>query len=221
MNTRICGIRFYYREVLGRLDMDFHIPNPRRRVKPLSQIMTQAEVNTILQACYSNEKHRALFMLLYASGMRLSEVCRLKISDIDSERMQIRISQSKGKKDRYSVLSQVCLQQLRIYYRRAQPKGGWLFNGQKKGEPIHRRSIQHALASILKRTRISKHINVHTFRHTFAVHFLQNGGHLLQLQQLLGHAHLSTTLTYLQHTTLTFEPPLSPLDVWYEMPASK
>lgn len=81
---------------------------------------------------------------------------------------------------------------------------------------MHRRSVQHALVSVLKRTRITKHINVHTFRHTFAVHLLESGGHLLQLQQLLGHAHLSTTMTYLQHSTLKFDAPLSPLDVWYE-----
>ena len=216
MNTRICGIRFYYREVLGRLDMDFYIPNPSRRVKPLSEVMTQSEVRKILTACMGNEKHRAIFMLLYSSGMRLSEVCALQLSDIDSQNMQIRISQGKGKKDRYTVLSQVCLNQLRRYYSRAKPQGNWLFNGQRKGQPMHRRSVQHALLSVLKRTSITKHINVHTFRHTFAVHFLQGGGHLLQLQQLLGHAQLSTTLTYLQHTKLEFSAPLSPLDLWYK-----
>ena len=216
MNIRICGIRFYYREVLQRTDMEFHIPNPRRTVKPLAEIINRRELKIIFDCCGRNEKHRAIFMLLYSSGIRLSEICNLKVSDVDRHNKQLCIRNAKGNKDRFTILSEVALQQIEIYFRQARPQNGWLFNGQKKGDPMHRRSVQHALIVILKRTKISRHINVHTFRHTFAVHFLESGGHLMQLQLLLGHKHLTTTLHYLNHCNLQFDAPISPLDDWWK-----
>jgi len=153
-------------------------------------------------------------MLLYSSGIRLNELRQLKLTDIDRERMLIRIEQGKGKRDRYTVLSQLCLKQLERYYRAYNPKGGWLFNGQKAGQPMAKRSVQHLIKELRKRAWISKKVNVHSFRHTFAVHFLEYGGHILQLQKYLGHKHLSTTIIYLQHTDLNFLPGKSPLDSW-------
>ena len=216
LNTRICGIRFYYREVLQRNDMEFYIPNPRRATKPLAEVIPRREIKIILDCCGRNEKHRAIFMLLYSSGMRLSEICNLKTSHIDRDNMQICIHKGKGNKDRFTVLSNVALCQLELYFRQAKPQNGWLFNGQRKGEPMHPRSVQHALIAILKRTKISRHINIHTFRHSFAVHFLESGGHLMQLQLLLGHKHLTATLHYLNHCNLKFDGPISPLDTWWD-----
>jgi site-specific recombinase XerD len=175
--------------------------------------LSLAEIRQFFGAC-TNQKHRCMFGLLYGSGLRLGEVCELKVGDIDSDRMQVRIEQGKGKKDRYTVLPASLLPRLRKYYQASRPKV-YLFNGRKKGEPMHRRSIAHALKTILKRTTISKKVCIHTFRHSFACHSLEAGMDLLTLQGQLGHAHLTTTLIYLQVSHPPQRSLFSPLDKLY------
>ncbi len=214
INVHICSIRYYFREVLGQQDFKLHFSNPRRRQR-LPEIFTRAELRRLLAACGSNEKHRAMFMTMYSSGLRLGELCTLRVENILSQSLQLRVNAGKGQKDRYTILSKVSLQQLRKYYRRSRPGGGWLFNGRDEKSHIARRSVQHAMGKAVQKAKISKSVTLHSFRHTFAVHFLEEGGNILQLKAYLGHAHLSTTMLYLQYLHLECDQGISPLDQWW------
>ena len=209
IHQKAYGLRYLYRQVLERPEMVGKIPYPRKE-KRLPVVLSLSEVQAFFSAC-DNPKHRCMFGLLYGSGLRLRELCKLKLSDIDSERMQVRIEQGKGNKDRYSVLPEVLLPRLRRYYQASRPKE-YLFNGRKKGTPMHPRSPQDTLKRILKRSKIKKSVHVHSFRHSFACHALEAGMDLMTLQKLLGHAHLSTTILYLQVSNPPTGSMFSPLD---------
>ncbi len=144
------------------------------------------------------------------AGLRVSEVIRLKISDIDSQRMQIRVEQSKGKKDRFTLLSSKTLEILRQYFKEYKPKT-WLFEG-ANNDQYSVRSIQAILSDAVKLTNIKKHVTVHTLRHSFATHLLENGTDLRYIQILLGHESSKTTEVYTHITTKGFEQIVSPLD---------
>ena len=150
-------------------------------------------------------------MTIYSSGLRVSECQKLKLTDILRDNMKLRISQAKGFKDRYTILSKICLKYLEEYWRACRPNT-WLFPGYNKNQPINIRSIQHAFYKAKKIAGIEKQGGVHTLRHSFATHFLESGGGIFQLQKLLGHKHLQTTLVYihLQEENIITQ---SPLDV--------
>ena len=204
------GIRYVYVEVLEMPEMVDSLPRSKREQK-LPVILSQEQLIELFGAC-KNLKHRCLFKLAYGTGMRMNELRMLRISDVDSDRMRIRVVQGKGRKDRDVVLPESVLGELRAYYLGARPQG-YLFNGQKKGEPMAKRSIQHALGATLKRTQISKPVTMHSFRHAYACHSIEMGMDIITLQHLLGHAHLSTTLLYLRVAEAPTSGLFSPLDL--------
>lgn len=213
INVAYCGLKFFYTQVLHRSWNADHIPRPKRE-KRLPNVLSNSEINRLFEAT-GNMKHRTILKTTYSGGLRVGEVSRLKVSDIDSARMTIRIDQSKGKKDRYTILARNLLPDLRIYYRAYRPMN-WLFPGSKRAMPINVTTIQKAFKTSLQLTGIQKPVTTHSLRHSFATHFLENGGNLIKLKELLGHSDLRTTMIYihLQHKDLLKA--ISPFDLMME-----
>lgn len=207
-NQSINAIKFYYERVLGGQRKVYLVDRPRGE-KTLPVVLNENEISALIMAV-SNLKHKTILMTIYSAGLRISEAINLKIKDIDSQRMQIRVEQSKGKKDRYTLLSVKTLDILRQYFQVYKPKV-WLFEGQK-GEQYSDRSIQAILKMAVAKTGIKKHVTVHTLRHSFATHLLENGTDLRYIQTLLGHESSKTTEIYTHVTTKGFEQIKSPLD---------
>jgi integrase/recombinase XerD len=207
-NQAINAIKFYYERILGGQRKVYYIDRPRRE-KTLPTVLSEEEIISILNSI-DNIKHKAIIMTIYSAGLRISEVIGLKIKDIDSKRMQIRVEQGKGKKDRYTLLSGKALEVLRAYFKVYKPKI-WLFEGQG-GEQYAGRSIQNILKTAVSQTDIKKRVTVHTLRHSFATHLLENGTDLRYIQHLLGHESSRTTEVYTHITTKGFEQIKSPLD---------
>ena len=182
---------------------------PRAKRK-LPVVLDLSEVESLF-AVTPNFKHKAILMIPYSSGLRASETARLKITDIDSKRMMVRISQGKGGKDRCSILSQTTLELLRQYWRKYHPTE-WLFNGAQKNDPISINSIQQLFYKAKKRAGITKPASVHTLRHSFATHLIEAGTSLHHVQLLLGHRSPTTTTVYLHVSRLNLAQVTSPLD---------
>ena len=173
--------------------------------------MSAEEIKTLIDSV-TNIKHRTIIMLLYSSGMRLSEIADLKITDIDSKLMRIKIVQGKGAKDRFTILSQQVLLELRAYYLIYKPKE-YLFNGDRPGKRYGMRSIQHMVQKALIKIGLnSKNYSVHTIRHSFATHLVDNGTDLHTVKELLGHSSLQTTMQYLHLTSTRIDKVISPYD---------
>lgn len=207
-NQSINAIKFYYERVLRGRRKVYLIERPRKE-KLLPEVLSEEEVTAILKSI-SNLKHRAIIMTIYSGGLRISELINLKIKDIDSNRMQIRVSQSKGKKDRYTLLSTKTLITLRQYFIEYKPQV-WLFEG-INGDQYSARSIQNILKAALQKTGIKKRITVHSLRHSFATHLLENGTDLRYIQSLLGHESSKTTEIYTHITTKGMDQIKNPLD---------
>lgn len=207
-NQSINAIKFYYERVLGSQRKVYLLDRPRSE-KILPVVLDQKEVGELIAAT-KNLKHKAILMTIYSAGLRISELKGLKINHIDSSRMQIRIENAKGKKDRYTLLSQKTLDILRQYFVVYKPKE-WLFEGQSGGQ-YSDRSIQAIVRDSLSKTSIRKHVTAHTLRHSFATHLLENGTDLRYIQSLLGHENSKTTEIYTHITTKGFEQIKSPLD---------
>lgn len=207
-NQAINAIKFYYERVLGGQRKVYYIDRPQAD-KLLPVVLSEDEVAAILNATF-NLKHKAILMTIYSAGLRVGEAVRLCINDIDSKRMQIRVVQSKGRKDRYTLLSKKTLDMLRSYFMAYHPKK-WLFEG-PDGGPYSDSSIQAILKSAANRAGIKKRITVHTLRHSFATHLLENGVDLRYIQSLLGHSSSKTTEIYTHVTTKGFGQIVSPLD---------
>lgn len=207
-NQAINAIKFYYEHVLGGSRKIYTVERPRTE-KTLPVVLNEYEVSELIK-CTHNLKHRAILMLAYSAGLRLGELINLKISDIDSKRMQIRIGQAKGKKDRYTLLSDRMLTTLRAYFMEYKP-AVWLFEGATGGQ-YSGRSIQQIIRDSAKKAGIKKRISIHTLRHTFATHLLESGTDLRYIQSLLGHSSSKTTEVYTHVTTKGFDQIKSPLD---------
>ena len=207
-NQAINAIKFYYEHVLKGERKVYTVDRPRKE-RTLPTVLNEKEISDLLKAT-DNIKHRAIMMLAYSSGMRLSELVNVKVKDIDSGRMQIRIEQAKGKKDRYSILSKKLLEVLREYFKKYKPKV-WLFEGMP-GEQYSARSIQNIVQAAVKKAGIKKKVSVHTLRHSFATHLLEHGTDLRYIQSLLGHESSKTTEMYTHITTKGFDQIVSPLD---------
>ena len=207
-NQAINAIKFYYERVLNGERKIYLLDRPRKE-QTLPVVLNVSEVGALLK-CTENIKHKAILMLAYSGGLRLGELINTKIKDIDSERMQIRIEQGKGKKDRYTILSKKLLEILRLYFSEYHPKE-WLFEGAKGGQ-YSMRSIQNIVKASAKNAGIKKKISVHTLRHSFATHLLENGTDLRYIQSLLGHESSRTTEIYTHITTKGFDQIISPLD---------
>src|SRR4030043_2137004 len=205
----VAALKFLYRTTLKREWAVEKIRYPRAKRK-LPVVLDLSEVQSLF-AVTKNLKHKAILMMTYSSGLRVSETARLKLTDIDSKRMMVRIHQGKGGKDRYSILSQTALEQLRQYWRKYRPKK-WLFEGAKKDEPITPHSIQLLFYAARKCAGITKPASIHTLRHSFATHLIEAGTSLHHVQMLLGHRSPTTTTVYLHVTRLNLAQVISPLD---------
>jgi integrase/recombinase XerD len=207
-NTTINAIKFYFEKVLGGKRTFYHLDRPRTE-KTLPEVMSEEEVVNLLNAV-ENLKHRAILMTIYSAGLRIGEAVNLRIADIDSKRMQIRIEQAKGKKDRYTLLSAKTLEVLKKYFVEYKPKI-WLFEGQNGGQ-YSEKSIQLIFHKAKDAAKINKKVTVHTLRHSFATHLLESGTDLRYIQSLLGHSSSKTTEIYTHITTKGFDQIVSPLD---------
>lgn len=212
-NQAINSIKFYFEKVRGGERKFYHVDRPIRE-KILPEVLSEEEVSAILKAT-KNLKHKAILMTIYSAGLRIAELTKLKIKDIDSKRMQIRVEQAKGKKDRYTILSQRTLEILRLYIKQEKPHE-YLFEGQKstKEFPVKysTTSISAILNKALNNVGIKKNVTVHTLRHSFATHLLERGTDLRYIQSLLGHESPKTTQIYTHITTKGFDQIKSPLD---------
>jgi len=179
--------------------------------KKLPDVLSKNEVIKILNSL-KNKKHRALLFLTYSAGLRVSEVVNLKLKDIDSERMLVHIRKAKGSKDRYSLLSKLALKELRNYAKDQKLKD-WLFPGGKEGKYLSTRSAQKIFKRACKMANIKKEVSIHSLRHSFATHLLENGTDLRYIQELLGHSSSKTTEIYTHVTKKDFLNITSPLDV--------
>jgi integrase/recombinase XerD len=203
------GLKFFYKQTLNREWVVEKILCPKRREK-LPVVLDLSEVEALFSAT-KNLKHKAILMLTYSSGLRISEATRLKVSDIDSKRMMVRIENGKKGKDRYSILSQTALECLRQYWGKYRPKA-WLFEGQKKGSHLSTSSIHQIFCAAKKRAGIRKPSSVHTLRHSFATHLIEAGTSLHHVQLLLGHKSPTTTTVYLHVSRHNLAKVTSPLD---------
>jgi site-specific recombinase XerD len=203
------AIKFLYVTVLGGKWGFSNIPRMKQE-KRLPVILDTSEVLSLVHAT-SNIKHRAILTVIYSSGLRVSEAAKLKITDIDSKRMQIRVEQAKGSKDRYTILSDFALDILRKYWIAYRPKY-WLFNGQGGRGHISVRTIQKIFENCREKAGINKHITVHSLRHSFATHLLEKGTDLHHIQLLMGHSSPKTTTVYLHVKRNDLVKISSPLD---------
>jgi site-specific recombinase XerD len=207
----VAALRFLYKITLRKdWSLEEVIPTPKIPQK-LPIVLSPEEVVQFLGSVRCM-KHRTILTICYAAGLRVSEAICLKVSDIDSKRMVIRVEQGKGRMDRYVMLSAKLLQILRNWWRVDRPKG-WLFCGDAVGGHIGRHTIEWACQKARRRCRISKPITPHSFRHAFAVHLLESGTDLRTIQLLLGHRSLATTATYLRIATTKVCSTKSPLDL--------
>ena len=208
----VSALRFLYKVSLKK-DWSFEdlIPAPKKPQK-LPVVLSPEEVLQFL-GCVGNTKQRAILTTCYAAGLRISEAVHLKPTDIDSQRMVIRVEQGKGQKDRYVMLSPKLLETLRTYWRAVRPQGGWLFEGDVSGQPITRNAVALACRNARQLSRIRKPISPHSLRHAFAVHLLESGTDVRTIQLLLGHRSLATTARYLRIATSKVCSTSSPLDL--------
>ena len=212
--TIITGLRFFYTVTLEQDESRMPIPkikNSRR----LPEILSGNELERVF-AVMSNIKHRVLLMTTYAGGLRVSEVVHLKVTDIHSDRMMIRVEQGKGRKDRYTLLSKRLLEELRNYWKIKRPYL-WLFPG-RSNNPMTREMAHHIYVTATKKAGVKRRGGIHTLRHCFATHLLEAGEDLRTIQLLMGHSSIRTTVRYLQVTSKSLLGTKSPLDL---LPSSK
>jgi site-specific recombinase XerD len=209
INQTVCGIRFFYIHVLQRpCDVGPIGYSKRRRKLPV--VLTEAEVLQLLDAART-VKERAILMTLYSAGLRLREAQSLQVGDIDSKAMRILVRAGKGGKERYVMLSQRLLEELRLYFRQDRPKL-WLFYGADRDQPIHPRTVQRIFKAAVEKAALAKAVSVHTLRHSFATHLLEHGTSLRYIQELLGHESYKTTLIYTHVSPSSLGRVVSPLD---------
>jgi site-specific recombinase XerD len=209
LNQTVSTLRFFFKVTLGRPDIverTAFIREPRK----LPVVLSPEEIARLLDAA-PGLKYKAALSVAYGAGLRASEVAALKVSDIDSTRMLIRVEQGKGRKDRYVMLSPQLLDLLRVWWRAARPQG-WLFPGQNRVNPLTTRQLNRACHAAAHMAEISKPVSLHTLRHSFATHLLEQNIDIRVIQVLLGHAKLDTTALYTRVATKTIRDVMSPLD---------
>jgi site-specific recombinase XerD len=209
INQTVSTLRFFFKVPLGRPDLverTTFVREPRK----LPVVLSPEEVARLLDAA-PGLKYKAALSVAYGAGLRVSEVVALKVSDIDSKRMIIRVEQGKGRKDRYVMLSPHLLELLRAWYKAARPQG-WLFPGRARVQPMTTRQLNRACHAAANMAEISKPVSMHTLRHSFATHLLEQNIDIRVIQVLLGHAKLDTTALYTRVATKTIQQIMSPLD---------
>lgn len=192
-NQTVCALRFLYGTTLGRPELPPMIPFGKRP-KKLPCVLSPEEVARLLDAAQPG-RQRTMLQTAYACGLRLGELLRLQVADIDSSRMVLIVRQGKGRKDRLVPLSPRLLEELRVYWRCYQPRP-WLFPNPSQDGPLNAGTIQRPFRRVVQRAGLAKPATMHTLRHSFATHLLEAGVDVLTLQKLLGHSHLATTALY-------------------------
>jgi integrase/recombinase XerD len=209
LNQTVASLRFFFRVTLKRYAIIEHtafIHEPRK----LPVVLSREEVARILDAA-PGLKYKAALSVAYGAGLRAAEVISLKPGDIDSKRMVIRVEQGKGRKDRNVMLSPHLLELLRAWYKEARPQG-WLFPGQNRVNPLTTRQLNRACHAAAQMADIKKRVSLHTLRHSFATHLLEQNIDIRVIQVLLGHAKLDTTALYTRVATKTIREVMSPLE---------
>ena len=213
VNLRVCGLKYYFRHVVHRLDLVIKIPNPRIQ-KYDTEILSMEELKTLRRSC-RDMRQLLIISLLYDTGIRVRELVRLRPGDFDKHHRTITIRNSKGNKTRvvnYGLQLRNTLNKY-IKARGSMPQNTLLESYKFKNQPLTLRGVQYIVRQVAKRSGIKKRISPHTFRHTFAVHYLNGGGSLSHLQKLLGHQYITTTLHYLKYAKLPEALTLSVLDI--------
>ncbi len=208
-NQVVSALRFMCESVLGEPRLGLRIPRPRKE-QHLPAVLSPGEVARMLRKA-RNPKHRALLMLLYSAGLRVSEVVRLTPPDLDLERGLVRVRRGKGGKDRYTLLARRAVEAVGIY-RDAYPTDRWLFPGDRPGRHLTTRSVQRIVKNAAAAASIEKNVTAHTLRHSFATHLLESGTNLRIIQELLGHQSARTTQIYTHVARSMIESVRSPLD---------
>jgi len=209
INQTVSTLRFFFKVTLGRPKIVEHthaIPEPRK----LPVVLSVEEVARLLDAA-PGLKYKAALSVAYGAGLRANEVVSLKVSDIDSKRMIIRVEQGKGRKDRYVMLSPHLLDLLRTWWKAARPQG-WLFPGRDPAQPLTTRQLNRACHAAAQMAEVNKRVSLHTLRHSFATHLLEQNTDVRVIQVLLGHAKLETTVLYTQVATKMISEVRSPLE---------
>lgn len=209
VSVYIAALRFLYRKVLNTPEVIDGTPRPRQ-LKKMPDILSREEVVQVLLAVRSL-KLRTILSMAYAAGLRISEALRMRVEDVDSKRMVLHVRGAKGGKDRMVLLSPRLLTMLRDYWRAERPKGQLLFPG-RFGRPVHIDVLRRALWATVAGLGLSKRVTLHSFRHGFATHLLEDGTDLRVIQQLLGHSSPLTTAHYTQVSTRNYRTVTSPLD---------
>ena len=203
------ALKFFFEKTLQKQWNAFRIPRCKQRRK-LPGVLTREEVESILSVT-KNLKDRTILMTIYSAGLRIGEATRLKVSDIDSGRMMLRVNEGKGLKDRYTLLGERNLEMLRRYWKTYRPLE-WLFPGRNASGPVSISAIQRVFKTSLEKAGIKKKASVHTLRHCFATHLLDSGTDLYYIQRLLGHKSAGTTSVYLHITGKDIGKIKSPID---------
>ncbi|MFW6129426.1 MAG: tyrosine-type recombinase/integrase [Candidatus Aminicenantaceae bacterium] len=209
INVAVSALRFLYKVTLG-CEWDIEKIHFARREKKLPVVLSSGEVTQFLK-CVKNKKHQVILMTVYATGLRILEATRLKISDIDTPRMAIRVRQGKGKKDRYVMLSGKLLKILRDYWRQYRPSS-WLFYGEIKSKPISINTVRMVCRLASYESGIKKRVTPHILRHSFATHLLEQGANLRTIQILLGHKSPKSTTVYTHIAVQDLKATTSPFD---------
>lgn len=211
LHSRINAIKFYYEQVLRRDRFFWEIPRPKKPLQ-LPKLLNEEELCRLFNAL-TNKKHKAMLFTAYSAGLRVSEIVRLKIKDIDSERMQVFIENAKGKKDRYVNLSPVLLDILREYFKQYTPRPKvYLFESEQTGDAYPTRTVQQIFSNAKSAAGIVKDVGIHSLRHSFATHLLDKGTDIRYIKDLLGHFDIRTTERYLHVSKKQLVNIGSPLD---------
>ena len=215
LNATLSGLKFFFDITLGRIELMARM-QPVKVPRTLPVVLSPGEVTRLIAAA-RNVKHQAALSVAYGAGLRASEVISLKVTDVDSQRMTLRVEQGKGAKDRYAMLSPVLLQRLRTWWRvgHAQGKmlpGGWLFPGMAPMDPLTPRQLNRAVHDAAAAAGIDKRVTTHTLRHSFATHLLERKVDIRVIQVLLGHKKLETTAIYTHVATDLLREVIGPLE---------
>jgi integrase/recombinase XerD len=224
INNSVSALRFFFTATLDRPDLARRLTVVREPLR-LPTVLSVEEVTLLLQSA-PGAKYKAALGTAYGAGLRVSEVVALKVGDIDSERMLLRVEQGKGRKDRHAMLSPQLLELLRDWWVEGRRRGvllprGWLFPGRNPIEPLSTRQINRAIHAAAEAAGIKKRVSMHTLRHSFATHLLEQDTDIRVIQVLLGHAKLETTALYTRVAATTIRSVTSPLDRLAPLPAAR
>jgi site-specific recombinase XerD len=217
--SHVCALKYLYVKTLQRPEVMEGVPYPKVP-RPLPVVLSMEEVLAIFEAVRSI-KYKAILAVAYSGGLRISEVCRLKVTDIDSQRMVIHVRGGKGSKDRYVSLGENTLALLREYYKAVHPdpESEYLFSGRHPGSHISTSGVSNAIRKVVRSAGLKKKATMHTLRHSFATHLLEAGYDLRLIQKLLGHSNIVTTIKYTHVTNRLIERSGSPLDRLIQPPS--